>query len=104
MKNRGTTSLLWNPVVGSFSETCVPPLAVQQAKEFLRADVPVLSELVLGCPQLCPDTSRVKEEMQKLKGSFQVLLICGRREASCVSLFFLLISSHLPLPKKVICM
>lgn len=74
----------------------MPPPSVQQTKEFLWADVPVLSELILGCP----DTSQVNEEMQKLKGSFQVPLICGRGETTHVSLFFLLISSHLPPPPK----
>jgi len=48
----------------------VPPPAVQQAEEFLWADVPVLSELILGCPQLCPAASHVNAEVQKLKGSF----------------------------------
>lgn len=46
---------------------------VQKVKEFLCADVPVLRELILGCPQLAPDISQVYGEMQKVKASFQVL-------------------------------
>lgn len=50
-------------------------------------------EFRLGCLQLCPLTSQVIEERQTLKGSFLASLICGRREESHVSLFFILISS-----------
>lgn len=63
---------------------------VQQPKEFLGIDVPVLRELTLGCPQLSPDISHIKEEMQKLEASFQVFggdAIQGRKKASLLFLF-----------------
>lgn len=77
---------------------------VQQPKEFLGIDVPVLRELILGCPQLSPDISHIKEEMQKLEASFQVFggdAIQGRKKASLLFSFHFIFSFQ---EKKIICM